>query len=265
MKCPYCQDKIDEHALVCKSCGRDLLFFKPVLNRILEWENHVRDIEARLAILENSSHIEAPTSRPRHGAFPVRSQVPVGVSAIVTGVFLVLLSLAGICSKWNHTLLVVLLGASVAYPLVGGFIAGMVWPCRHTGAYFVWGLLSGGVTSSTFLFGLEVIRQVRHVGENMSAGAMGYFLIVLASGLLFATGGLVGDWLQALRHPEAIQIGFPERIAAFTMRRGVSEVAASDQGVKTVAAFFSALAPILTFIASIAASYLAYLATLVKK
>lgn len=45
MRCPYCVSEIDDRALVCSVCRRDLYLLKPLLDQ-------VADLEARLAVLQ---------------------------------------------------------------------------------------------------------------------------------------------------------------------------------------------------------------------
>jgi len=51
MNCPYCLSEVQEAAHVCKTCGRDLYLFKPMLAK-------VADLEARLAAIPSSEAYE---------------------------------------------------------------------------------------------------------------------------------------------------------------------------------------------------------------
>ena len=56
MKCPYCVSDIDDAALVCPQCRRDIYLFKPLLARIEELESQVAELpglQARLEELES--------------------------------------------------------------------------------------------------------------------------------------------------------------------------------------------------------------------
>ena len=69
MHCPYCTSDINDAALVCPICSRDLYLFKPLLQRIAEFEKlaeagkgeriqaleaRVKELEAELALLRES-------------------------------------------------------------------------------------------------------------------------------------------------------------------------------------------------------------------
>lgn len=57
MRCPYCASEIDDAALACPHCTRDLYLFKPLLARI-------GDLEARLASLEAGGHRKGESGAP---------------------------------------------------------------------------------------------------------------------------------------------------------------------------------------------------------
>lgn len=55
MKCPYCVSDIDDEALVCPQCRRDIYLFKPLLAKIDELETQVAELpllQARIEQLE---------------------------------------------------------------------------------------------------------------------------------------------------------------------------------------------------------------------
>ena len=44
MNCPYCLSEVDEEAVVCKACTRDLYLFKPMMARVAELEKQLEEI-----------------------------------------------------------------------------------------------------------------------------------------------------------------------------------------------------------------------------
>ncbi len=52
MNCPYCISAIDDAALACPHCTRDLYLFKPLLARIQSLESALADAAARIGSLE---------------------------------------------------------------------------------------------------------------------------------------------------------------------------------------------------------------------
>ena len=76
MKCPCCFSEIDDEALVCKVCRRDLYLFKPLLAKIAELEEQVRGLAEhevfKARILELEQQLEQAHERlnpPKVGAW----------------------------------------------------------------------------------------------------------------------------------------------------------------------------------------------------
>ena len=44
MNCPYCLSEVDEEAVVCKACTRDLYLYKPMMARVAELEKQLEEI-----------------------------------------------------------------------------------------------------------------------------------------------------------------------------------------------------------------------------
>jgi hypothetical protein len=139
MHCPYCTSDINEAALVCPVCSRDLYLFKPLLQRISDLEKLVQAdnaektklLESRLAALEEelaqlrrsgAENIPASAAKPRKFL----------VSALIVCIAVLALLLVA------HALIIIaydlkplyLRVASLLIPLPFGF-ALYVWHPRH--------------------------------------------------------------------------------------------------------------------------------------
>lgn len=61
MKCPYCIGEVDEAALVCPHCTRDLYLFKPLLAQLGALESELAKVKERLGKLE-TQRVESDTA-----------------------------------------------------------------------------------------------------------------------------------------------------------------------------------------------------------
>jgi hypothetical protein len=52
MKCPYCLSLVEDEAVVCKVCTRDLYLFKPLSEKI-------RQLEEQLHAQQSLAHLQA--------------------------------------------------------------------------------------------------------------------------------------------------------------------------------------------------------------
>jgi len=63
-QCPYCRSEMSEGALACAACGRDLFFFRPLLDQVGALEKRVHVIEDALCRLAKALPASVNRSRP---------------------------------------------------------------------------------------------------------------------------------------------------------------------------------------------------------
>ena len=63
MKCPYCLSLVEDEAVVCKVCTRDLYLFKPMLEKIRTLEEKVKTQQSQDELLHRIAELEAKLAR----------------------------------------------------------------------------------------------------------------------------------------------------------------------------------------------------------
>lgn len=213
MRCPYCISEIDDVALACPHCARDLYLFKPLLEKINQLEKTVAEqakavaaAETRIAALEAEvAALEQATA----DAVPVQAVVESGevegsgsdyalaLLKTLLPAFALLVAAHGVLLFVFDVKPIILRVATLLIPLPFGFLlashcAGRFW--KSAGAGFVvalaavWAMLAVTAAIDKVPVLPQDARDLRETAEY-----------VLGIGLAFAAGVMVGEFRPAFK------------------------------------------------------------------
>ena len=207
MRCPYCISEIDDLALACPHCARDLYLFKPLLEKINQLEKavaagaetRIAALEAEVAALKQATASAVPVqltvesgevegSRPDYALALLKTLLPA---------FALLVAAHGVLLFVFDVKPLILRIATLLIPMPFGFLlashfAGRFW--KSAGAGFVvalaavWAMLAVTATIDKVPVLPQDGRDLRETAEY-----------VLGIGLAFAAGVMVGEFLPAFK------------------------------------------------------------------
>jgi hypothetical protein len=271
MKCPFCaEDDLKDEATVCKHCGRDLGVYQSFAVRIASLEHRVGELTTEL---ETRRLDLANRPRPFQKAvssWPIawRISAAVLICGVATGFtfpLLVLDILSELSLFTSYTYLLISASLTIGPGILGLWI-GLRFPELRRWLYLVTGMAYVLVMNGTLRF----LRSYKY-GEaapwlDTPRWDPGWAMFGLQTdedvflGFLAPTLAVVGGGLLARAiWGTSLGSGFAQRLAGRVVRRHSMAANALQQQdrVKRLAAFFSAIAPLLTFTAAIITAYFA--------
>ncbi len=207
MRCPYCISEIDDAALACPNCARDLYLFKPLLEKIHQLEKAVAaSAETRIAALEAEV---AALKQATADAVPVQpvvesrelgggsSDYTLMLLKTLLPAFALLVAAHGVLLFVFDVKPIILRVATLLIPMPFGFLlashfAGRFW--KSTGAGFVvalcavWAMLAVTAMIDKVSVLPQGGRELRETAEY-----------VLGIGLAFAAGIMAGEFFPAFK------------------------------------------------------------------
>lgn len=254
--CPYCAQPISPQAVVCHHCRQNVALTVALTMRIAELERELGEVRATVDGLQRSSggarQPDAPPALPAEPGW--RDFVtPTIVNVCAYGVFAV------VVSKDLFTLPGAIGIALLLVPFASGVWLGLHFPVIGIGKHLVAdaSVIAAGV-------GPFIVEDVIDGRLNFPQDTLMTSAIFFVPGLLSASGGLMGKWIRRLRSGAPRQ-DVPTRIADRIIRGLPTESPRATQWVPTLASLLAAIAPLLTFFASVIGAYLAYLGAIAGK
>lgn len=154
MKCPYCVSEVDEQALACPHCTRDLYLFKPLLARLQAQDTALEQALQRVAALETAgarpvdaaadTAAVAEPLKPDAAALPAWAVLPPAWLLLLVAHYVIVMAL-DLPTLWLRL-------ASLAIPLPFGYLlqrGSQRGAVRH--------LLLAAVTAVLAVLGMSVV------------------------------------------------------------------------------------------------------------
>lgn len=315
MTCPYCAEDIKNEVFVCPQCKRDLMFFKPVEQRLQAFDKElaalnecVRKMAARLdrRLLGEEKEEDKDEDPPR--VLRIKKPTLWRMLGVVFIQFLLVVAVGGVFFaietdirpkyletptnvNWseqekqliakgfaaaNHSqietfqrreavLSKVFLASLFALPIALGLWVGFRWRGRNLKRYLLVGLLCGLIDGAIILTAAILVA----VNWGHYPGQISFALLFIVIDLFrcifgFATGGLLGDWLEKRRYPQLYGRGFSDLLELNLSTHG-DRLSRFGRVTRGLGSFTSSVGPLVPLLGVIITSVFGFYAAVAAK